>query len=195
MARTTAPGPTVGAEVDPTQPGKIPELVAELDRLRARVAEMEIEREEVRKKRSRSLSGAFPGFGWGALCRCKIGCSARSTCWPAPGCAHRDFDQSWKHSGSVKSIQPVGVTQGVIRHTLRTRAKYCLRGVRVGEAKNPGPHRRRRRRVPSEGSESGLPRVVHHDLTLIDSSDDDVPLVVPRSGRESVPRMDRWNCA
>ena len=77
------------------------------------------------------------------------------------------------------------MTQGVIRHTLRTRAKYCLRGVRVGEAKNPGPHRRGRRR-----SESRLPGVVHHNLTLIDSSDDDVPLVVPRSGRESVQRMD-----
>ena len=61
MARTTAPGPTVGgAEAGPTQPGKIPELVAELDRLRARVAEMEIEREEVRKKRSRSLSVPSP---------------------------------------------------------------------------------------------------------------------------------------
>ena len=45
---------------------------------------------------------------------------------------------------------------------------------------NPGPHRRRRR-VCSDGSESGLPgAVVHHDLTLIDSSDDDAPFTVPR---------------
>ena len=64
MARFRATtGPTVGPTgADPTltQPGKIPELVAELDRLRARVAEMEIEREEVSKKRSRSLSVPSP---------------------------------------------------------------------------------------------------------------------------------------
>ena len=52
------------------------------------------------------------------------------------------------------------------------------------EAKNPGPHRRRRR-VRSEGSDRGFPGVVgaaiHHDLTLIDSSDDDAPFTVPRS--------------
>ena len=134
---------------------------------------------------------AFTGFGWWRCVAARVGCFARSACWPAPGCAHGDFDQSWKHSGSVESIQPVGVTQGHTRHTHRTRAKYCLRGVRVGEAKNPGPHRRRRRRVPSEGSESGLPGVVHHDLTLVDSSDDDAPFVVPRStGPKSVPRVD-----
>ena len=62
MARTPARPTVGGAEADPTltQPGKIPELVAELDRLRARVAEMEIERKEVRKKRSRSLSVPSP---------------------------------------------------------------------------------------------------------------------------------------
>ena len=59
------PGPIVGAAGEaptPTQPGKIHHLVAELDRLRARVAEMEIEREEVRKKRSRSLSVPSPNL-------------------------------------------------------------------------------------------------------------------------------------
>ena len=45
---------------------------------------------------------------------------------------------------------------------------------------NPGPHHRRRR-VCSDGSESGFPgAVVHHDLTLIDSSDDDAPFTAPR---------------
>ena len=47
-----------------------------------------------------------------------------------------------------------------------------------------GPHRRRRR-VRSEGSDLGPPAVVggaiHHNLTLIDSSDDDAPFVVSRS--------------
>ena len=56
MARMAWPGPTVGAVSEPTQPAKIPELVAEVERLRARVSEMEVEREEARKKRSRSLS-------------------------------------------------------------------------------------------------------------------------------------------
>ena len=55
MSRT-ASCVTGAADPTPTQPGRIPDLVAELDRLRARVAEMEIERDEVRKKRSRSQS-------------------------------------------------------------------------------------------------------------------------------------------
>ena len=48
-----------GADPTPTQPGKIPKLVGELDRLRARVAERErgIEREEVRKVPSQDLVG------------------------------------------------------------------------------------------------------------------------------------------
>ena len=52
--------------------------------------------------------------------------------------------------------------------------------MRVGEAQNPGPVRRVRR-VPSEGSEFGpstlVGAAIHHDLTLIDSSDDDALLV------------------
>ena len=42
------------------------------------------------------------------------------------------------------------------------------------EAANPGPHRRRRRRVYSDCSDPG--RSTHHDLTLVDSSDDDTPI-------------------
>ena len=66
--------PPVGS--DSTQPARIPDLVAELDRLRARVREMEVEREEARKKRSRSLSVPSPDLvagpdvtlqEWGAL--------------------------------------------------------------------------------------------------------------------------------
>ena len=62
MTRTTGPATVgvTGADPTPTQPGKVPELVAKLDRLRARVAEMEVEREEVWKKRSRSLSVPSP---------------------------------------------------------------------------------------------------------------------------------------
>ena len=64
MTRTTGPATVgvTGADPTPTQPGKVPELVAELDRLRGWVAEMEVEREEVRKKRSRSLSVPSPNL-------------------------------------------------------------------------------------------------------------------------------------
>ena len=64
------------ASVQTTQPGQIPVLVAELERLRAQVKEMETEREEARKKRSRSLSVPSPDLvggpdlllqEWGAL--------------------------------------------------------------------------------------------------------------------------------
>ena len=75
MARTAGPVATPPAVSDSTQPGKIPDLVAELERLRARVADMEKEREEARKKRS-SLSVLSPHLvggphlslrEWGAL--------------------------------------------------------------------------------------------------------------------------------
>ena len=158
MTRTTGPATVgvTGVDPTPTQPGKVPELVAELDRLRARVAEMEVKREEVRKK--------------------------RSTCWSTPGCAYGDSDQSGEHSGSVEPIQPVGVTKDS-----RMSARYGLRDVRVGEAKNPGP-RRRLRRVSSEGSDPRPASVgpgIFHDLTLVDSSDDDAPFVLPGSRRRT----------
>ena len=111
MARTAGPGPTVGAtgaDPTPTQPEKIPELVAELDRLTARVAEMEIEREEVRKKTFTVSVSAFPGFGcWPRCVVARVGSSARSACWPTPGRVDGNSDQSWEHSGPVKPIQPV----------------------------------------------------------------------------------------
>ena len=72
MARTAGPVATPPAVSDSTQPGKIPDLVAELERLRARVADMEIEREEARKKRS-SLSVLSPHLVGGPTCRCENG--------------------------------------------------------------------------------------------------------------------------
>ena len=97
------------------------------------MAEMEIKREDVWKKRSRSLSAPSPDLvggdvslqEWGTLQDQRVG--------------QHQGALSWTHSGSVESFQPVGVTQGHIRHSHRTRGKYCLRGVRVGEAKNPVP--------------------------------------------------------
>ena len=73
MAKSIPVAPTAPS---PTQQVKIPELVSEVERLRSRVAEMEIEREEARKKRSRSLSVPSPDLvggpdlslqEWGAL--------------------------------------------------------------------------------------------------------------------------------
>ena len=159
MTRTTGPATGVTrADPTPTQPGKVPELVAELDRLRARVAEMEVEREEVRKKRSRSLSVPSPDLVGGP-----------------------DVQDLVLHD------RRVGQHQGALMETLISRgstlaqsnrfspcrmsARYGLRGVRVGEAKNSSP-RCRLRRVSSEGP-------IYHDLTLVDSSDDDTPFVLP----------------
>ena len=56
-------------------------------------------------------------------------------------------------------------------------------GWRDRQAKNPGP--RRRQRIRGEGSDLGTPV---HDLTLIDSSDDDAPFVVNRRSAASVER-------
>ena len=57
MSRVPAPGPTQPASVQPVPPDS---TLAELQQLRARVAEMETEREELRKKRGRSLSVPSP---------------------------------------------------------------------------------------------------------------------------------------
>ena len=145
------------------------------------MAEMEVEREEVRKKTVSFPVSAIPGFG-GWPRRARFG-SSRSTCWSTPGCAHGDSDQSGEYSGSVEPIQPVGVMKDS-----RMSARYGLRGVRVGEAKNPGP-RRRLRRVSSEGP-------IYHDLTLVDSSDDDTPFVLPWSvagrGTATLSLMTEW---
>ena len=73
MASSATP-PTVPGDL--VQPTNVRDLVSELERLRSRVAEMEIEREEARKKRVRSLSVPSPDLvggpdvslqEWGAL--------------------------------------------------------------------------------------------------------------------------------
>ena len=101
MTRTTGPATVgvTGADPTPTQPGKVPELVAELDRLRARVAEMEVEHEEVGKKWF--FVSAIPGFG-GWPRRARFG-SSRSTCRSTPGCAHGD--SGWRDEGQQDECQ------------------------------------------------------------------------------------------
>ena len=83
-------------------PVTVPEPAAELHQLRARVAELEFEREEMRKKRTRSFLSAFARHAGGAH-------------W-------HEGDRAY-HSLRSRCFEP---------------AKYGLRGVRVGEAKNPG---------------------------------------------------------
>ena len=60
-------------------------------------------------------------------------------------------------------------------------ARYGLRGIRVGEASNPGPTRRIR--DPSEAVIDSLER----ELTMVDS--DEEPLVRPSVGRNVIPRL------
>ena len=66
-------------------------------------------------------------------------------------------------------------------------ARYGFRGVRVGEASNPGPPQTRRRTRVIEESEDMIARL-EHDLTIIDS--DDEPLVRGGSDRNVVPRLE-----
>ena len=65
-------------------------------------------------------------------------------------------------------------------------AWYGLRGVRVGEASNPGPPQTRNRQRVMEVAEDILASL-EHDLTLIDS--DEEPLVRGGSDRNVVPRL------
>ena len=65
--------------------------------------------------------------------------------------------------------------------------RYRLRGVRVGEASNPGPPQSRIR--PLVGVVEDILASLEHDLTHIDS--DDEPLVSVGSARNVVPRLFR----
>ena len=122
------------ASADVTQSAKIPDLVSELERLRARVAEMEAEREEARKKRSRSLSVLSPDLINGPdLTLQERGC-ARPACRAAQRRSDGNSDQPREYVGPVfQSFQPVGLTAA------RRVVLWGARGVRVGEARNPGP--------------------------------------------------------
>ena len=124
------------AESNSTQPARVPDLVAEIERLRSRVAEMESEQEEARKKRSRSLSvvAALGRFT-------RRSCGARQD--------HGDIDQSREHVGSeFEPIQSVGLTclpyealhiEQFSIVPVRRVPVFGARRVRVGEASNPGP--------------------------------------------------------
>ena len=98
------------AESNATQPARVPDLVAEIERLRSRVAEMESEQEEARKKRSRSLLVPSPRSGWWARFAA-LGRFTRRSCGARQRSDHGDIDQSREHVGSeFEQIQSVGLT-------------------------------------------------------------------------------------
>ena len=74
-----------------------------------------------------------------------------------------------------------GGAHGALSGACERNSRYGLRGVKIGEASNPGPSKR----------SAGRDTVVHArqrssdpgHLTLIDSSDEDTPFVVPRPSR------------
>ena len=60
-------------------------------------------------------------------------------------------------------------------------ARYGLRGVRVGEASNPGPPKTR---AHPEDDPDGVLASLEHALTRIDDSSDDEPLSRPEGRQE-----------
>ena len=98
MARTVPH--TTPSVSETTQPGKIPDLVAELDRLRSQVKKMETEREEARKKRSRSVSVPSPDLVGGSdFFVARLGRTARRTRRARQRIHHGNVDQPREHVG------------------------------------------------------------------------------------------------
>ena len=96
-----------------TQPAKVPDLVAEIERLRSRVAEVETEREEARKKRSRSLSVPSPDLVGGPdlSLQQKSGALCTTNMWGEERSDHGNIDQSREHACSkFESFQPSDLT-------------------------------------------------------------------------------------
>ena len=122
-----------------------------------------------------------------------MGCGASST---RPGdVVISDVDPTFRDSGDDAPLvcsprEALGV-QGMPITVGGRFATQAMRMLILGSCHHPRVHlpqrRTRRRRVRSEGSDRGCPGVVgtaiHHDLTLIDSSDDDAPFIVPAAPR------------
>ena len=96
--------------------------------------------------------------------------------------AHFEF----YHGRNQEPLSRIGASvhghqHGAVRGSkeARTTSKYWLRGTRVGEASNPGPHRFHRLR---RGTSSNGPSPVA-------VSSDEEPLVRPNMGRDVLPRF------
>ena len=75
-------------------------------------------------------------------------------------------------------------------------SKYGLRGCRVGEASNPGPRVKRRRRVESSSPQSGSMDGLEEDLGAVAPTETDpattqLPSTVPSSAVSTVPASSR----
>ena len=217
MARTAGPVATPPAVSDSTQPGKIPDLVAELQRLRARVAGHGDRARGGTEETFLSVSAfSTPGW-WAPLVFARMGRFARSACWAAQGSDHGNSDQPREYVGpEFAPIQSVGLTERSVqcfpvacRVTL-----WGTRGVRVGEAKSPGPEDRpnggatqrdsgadfshsRRSGLTESGSQ--VVNAMEFDLTHGDSATetDTVSVWSELNGSRDAPRLRRlrlvWN--
>ena len=141
MARTVPPTTLPVSET--TQPGKIPDLVAEVDRLRAQVKE----RRPSARRHGRNVpdlcrSFSRPGW-WIRFDFAKVG-RTRRTRGARQRSHHGDVDQPRQYvGGEFEPFQSVGLTDLRSSHhrvsTARRVTVWGARGVRVVEAKNPGP--------------------------------------------------------
>ena len=94
-----------------TQPVNIPDLVSEIERLRSQVAEMEVEREEARKKRSRPVRAISRPRRRARSDVARVGRSARSARWTAERGDHGNSDQSREHTRpEFQPLQSSGLT-------------------------------------------------------------------------------------
>ena len=120
-----------------TIPNEAEDPAVVINQLRARVAEMEAECEGLRKKRTKSLSVPSPDMP---------GVDQSMSVWEAGARSlvrsHADAHRPGKFScPEVESFQPVVKTlhSRTVKWCKSVGARYGHRGVRVGEATNPGP--------------------------------------------------------
>ena len=145
--------------------------------------------------------GAFSRFGWQIRFDvARVG--SQRTRGAKQRSNHGDVDQSRQHvGGEFESIQSVGLMHNHIS-TARRVTVWGARGVRVGEAKNPGPQDRDEgaTQLDNGTTESGTQvAALEFDLTHQDSSSetDTVSVCSEIHRREDAPRNRRlrlvWN--
>ena len=133
MAKSIPVAPTAPG---PTQQVKIPELVSEVDRLRLRIAEMEMEWEEARNQYL--LQTSFEGPIWrrksGEFCTASTQDSTEGRSWRLSS-AEEHF------SSEFQPVQPIGLRELASVHSCPASrvVAWGARRARVCEARNPGP--------------------------------------------------------
>ena len=121
----------------------VPDFVAEIERLRSRVAEMETERGRGSEETIQISVGTFSRSRWWTrLVVARLGRFARRTCGARQRSHHGDINQSREHVGcEFEPIQSVGMTSDALLNATHYNLVTLqgARRMRVGEAKNPGP--------------------------------------------------------